>query len=246
MAESGTGFARLSPATSGGLPDTSNAMWGVKMIKFCIKCGTDTNRDANYRCKPCMSAYDKAYYAANSEKIRGKSAAYYAENHEKAKIYYSTNSEKIREQSRARYAENPGKRKERIRAYQSENIDKIKAYSSAYRAANPDREIARHAAYRAANPEKLSSHRANRRARKRNAEGTHTVADIKELASQQNGKCACCRVDLKTGHHLDHIMPLAKGGSNDKHNLQLLCQICNLSKGAKDPIMFMQSRGFLL
>jgi hypothetical protein len=29
-------------------------------------------------------------------------------------------------------------------------------------------------------------------------------------------------------------------------NVQLLCATCNLNKNAKDPIDFMQSRGFLL
>ena len=42
------------------------------------------------------------------------------------------------------------------------------------------------------------------------------------------------------------IKPLARGGTNQRTNLQLLCPPCNLSKSAKDPIDFMQSRGFLL
>jgi 5-methylcytosine-specific restriction endonuclease McrA len=41
-------------------------------------------------------------------------------------------------------------------------------------------------------------------------------------------------------------MPLKAGGTNDILNIQLLCKPCNLSKGAKHPIDFMQQRGFLL
>lgn len=48
------------------------------------------------------------------------------------------------------------------------------------------------------------------------------------------------------GYHVDHIQPLALGGSNDKTNLQLLCPTCNTKKSAKHPIDFMQSRGLLL
>ncbi|MBU9359553.1 HNH endonuclease [Burkholderia multivorans] len=44
----------------------------------------------------------------------------------------------------------------------------------------------------------------------------------------------------------DDIEPLARGGSNDIANIQLLCRTCNLSKHARDPVEFMQSRGFLL
>jgi len=32
--------------------------------------------------------------------------------------------------------------------------------------------------------------------------------------------------------HLDHMLPLAQGGTNDPTNFQLLCQRCNLTKAA--------------
>jgi len=33
--------------------------------------------------------------------------------------------------------------------------------------------------------------------------------------------------------HLDHIIPLARGGENNASNFQCLCDKCNMSKGAK-------------
>ena len=45
---------------------------------------------------------------------------------------------------------------------------------------------------------------------------------------------------------IDHIVPLAKGGSDGPENIQLLCAHCNRRKSAKDPIVFMQENGFLL
>ncbi len=54
------------------------------------------------------------------------------------------------------------------------------------------------------------------------------------LWAQQHGLCAACEVSLyKTGHHLDHVIPLARGGKNEDDNVQLLCPKCNLKKGSK-------------
>lgn len=46
--------------------------------------------------------------------------------------------------------------------------------------------------------------------------------------------CANCasRITERTDAHVDHIVPLARGGSNDRDNLQVLCARCNLSKAA--------------
>jgi len=32
--------------------------------------------------------------------------------------------------------------------------------------------------------------------------------------------------------HVDHILPVARGGGNERKNLQTLCETCNTSKGA--------------
>lgn len=45
---------------------------------------------------------------------------------------------------------------------------------------------------------------------------------------------------------MDHIVPLALGGSNTDGNIQLLRATCNQQKHAKHPVVFMQERGFLL
>jgi len=34
------------------------------------------------------------------------------------------------------------------------------------------------------------------------------------------------------GHHVDHIIPVSKGGGDTMDNLRALCAACNLSKGA--------------
>lgn len=54
---------------------------------------------------------------------------------------------------------------------------------------------------------------------------------------RDNYRCRACGCSHnETALQVDHIIPLARGGSNDMSNLQTLCQSCNGSKGAKfDP-----------
>lgn len=66
------------------------------------------------------------------------------------------------------------------------------------------------------------------------------------LIVYQKGRCANCGIYLRGYFHLDHIIPLAKGGTNNRRNLQLLCQQCNLSKGAKHPVEFAIENGRLI
>ena len=55
---------------------------------------------------------------------------------------------------------------------------------------------------------------------------------------RENGKCALCKKDLSglihidPKQHYDHMVPLKALGINDPCNIQLLCAVCNLTKGA--------------
>ena len=61
--------------------------------------------------------------------------------------------------------------------------------------------------------------------------GTITKSMRAEVYRRDNGRCVDC--GSKENLHYDHILPVAKGGSTVTENLQLLCQTCNLSKGAR-------------
>jgi 5-methylcytosine-specific restriction endonuclease McrA len=143
-------------------------------------------------------------------------------------------------------AANPEKRKAYSVAWRAANPEKNKASNAAWYAANSDKEKARSAAYREANPEKNAVKQRNRQALKRAAEGSHTAADVQRIYEAQKGKCVCCHKKLNGKYHVDHIQPLARGGSNWPDNLQALCPTCNMRKSAKDPIKFAQENGRLL
>lgn len=47
--------------------------------------------------------------------------------------------------------------------------------------------------------------------------------------------CRACGAKAADGAelHVDHIVPRAHGGTNERSNLQTLCRVCNLGKGAR-------------
>lgn len=182
-----------------------------------------------------QSIYNKAYREANKERLKEYNKTYRESHKEKIKAYLEANKDKIKDRCKAYQEANKESLKEYRKEYQEANKEKRKEYNKTY-----------NKTYREANKDKKNIHHRNRRARKRNAEGSHTAADIQQLLTLQRKKCAVCHTSITKGYHVDHVIPLAMNGSNDKYNLQLLCAPCNISKKAKHPVNFMQERGFLL
>jgi 5-methylcytosine-specific restriction endonuclease McrA len=97
--------------------------------------------------------------------------------------------------------------------------------------------------YRKANPHKTREWAQNRKYRK---SGRLEYGTIPRLMEAQRGRCAYCGCDIRSAYHVDHVVPLSKGGTHEAHNVQLLCASCNLHKSARDPIAFAQMGGRLL
>lgn len=120
----------------------------------------------------------------------------------------------------------------------SENQDPAKARVNGLRYERQNRE-ARRARLRKENidPEKynkiLEYFRIKNQERRDFSIGQLTPYIILDLFDEQDGKCVACGIELGDNFHLDHIVPLSRGGLNVDSNVQLLCPSCNLSKGNK-------------
>lgn len=205
--------------------------------KPCTKCGS-TERYASGQCKPCTRNSNKKWRANNPEKMASARANWKKENKEKlGQIKYDyRHSEAGKESGRKsakRYALlNPEKVLEKKRLWRVVSAPKIKDYMREWRDKNRDLVVI---------------HGQNRRARKKEVGGKLSADLSEKLFKLQRGKCACgCKQPLGDRYHLDHIMPLALGGSNTDNNIQLLRSTCNHQKHAKHPVEFMQQRGYLL
>lgn len=145
------------------------------------------------------------------------------------------------------YEKNRDKRLASCAKWQADNLDRKKASNAKWRDANTEKMKEYEVKWRAENPEKIRIKNHNRRARKLESGGKLSPGLAAKLFKLQRGKCACgCGQTLSDDYHLDHIMPLALGGTNTDYNIQLLTATCNQQKHAKHPVEFMQQRGFLL
>jgi 5-methylcytosine-specific restriction endonuclease McrA len=97
--------------------------------------------------------------------------------------------------------------------------------------------------YRKNNPEKVREFADNRAGKKL---GRLPKGTVQRIGNTQKWHCAICRRGIKNAFHVDHIMPLFRGGEHSPRNIQLLCESCNVRKSSKHPIDYMQSLGFLL
>jgi len=66
-------------------------------------------------------------------------------------------------------------------------------------------------------------------------EGTsrEPISESVRLFVWQRDKGQCVKCGSRERLEFDHIIPISAGGSNTERNVQLLCETCNRSKGAK-------------
>lgn len=128
-------------------------------------------------------------------------------------------------------------------AYRKANKERIADSQRIWITNNKERRAESKRVWRMANPERVQNGGNKRRG---NIVGEITPGWIPKLLELQRWTCIVCNKDLRLGYHIDHIEPIVRGGENSDYNLQALCPKCNLEKSDKDPIDFMQSRGFLL
>jgi 5-methylcytosine-specific restriction endonuclease McrA len=196
-------------------------------MKNCYKCketksindfGSDKSRfdGKNPMCKPCVKLFHAEWRLKNKDKRKLI-----------VDKYRLANREKCNEATKKSQAKHPNTQKNWV----ANNIEKVRETKKRWSVHNVDqnKEI-----------------KANNKAKRRGAKGNFTALQIHDLLIKQKYKCVSCKCDISKGFHRDHIYPISSGGNNDITNIQLLCATCNTRKSAKDPIVFMQEKGFLL
>ena len=162
-------------------------------MKTCTSCGEDrplteyAKRKASadglaYKCKPCVSEYNRKYREAHRDELVEYSRKWHSEN------------------------------REYMRQYHIDNRERRLNYYNEWKLSNRDKRRATEQA---------------RRARKMNAGGSFTDKEWQAKLEEFEGRCAYCPGEAE---HIDHIVPVSKGGTSFIWNLIPACASCNLSK----------------
>lgn len=214
--------------------------------KLCTKCNTTKELSEFYyivkkekyetHCKECISIYRKKYRDTNKEKIQLASKIWIENNteHKKElnKQYRECNIEKIKAYKRQYHLNNRIKIIEKTKKWYYENLEKAKTTRNKYKKYYKTTE-----AYKASN----KATRIKRREVLKNSEKA-TNTQIKQLIKESK-KCYWCNKELNNLYHIDHYMPIAKGGNHNIENLVISCPSCNLRKHSKDPLQFAKEIG---
>ena len=125
---------------------------------------------------------------------------------------------------RARYARDPDKARAKTRARRARDPDKARAKARAQARARYARD-----------PEKYAAQNHSHRARRRGAPGHATAAQIQARRDYYGGLCWIRyeRICRKVEEAMDHVKPLAAGGSHWPANLRPACSPCNNRKHDK-------------
>lgn len=100
-----------------------------------------------------------------------------------------------------------------------------------YNEEHKEKKSEQHKKWKEANYDKVIQLNRNRRAREKNANGSYTAEEFRELCAKYDYRCLCCREKKKLT--ADHVVSLDEGGTNYISNIQPLCGSCNSRKKNK-------------
>jgi len=161
-------------------------------------------------CKACQKSKLQEWRGKNPDKMREYDRKYYAKHLDKgrakSRLYQSTHRKDRNEYDRKRREEYPEKIREAKRKYRTKNAHKYRLWEQ------------------------------RRKAAKLLAETSATLLDIPAQIKRQRGKCHYCNEVFPDGkYHIDHVIPLSRGGSDLNENKVLACPQCNMGKHNKLP-----------
>lgn len=192
--------------------------------KRCSKC--KEIKDVSEFCK-CSSKKDGLYTSCKS--CKAKSNANWRIKHrqeilKREKLQREKNKDKIK-----KYKENYDK------THREQNLKYSREYEKVH---HNERRAKKNEWYRTDYGKKLLRAAAHRRRLRLIGMGTFTASDIERQGISQKWRCWWCGKDCKDKYHVDHLIPISRGGHNNPTNIVIACPLCNNKKYNKLPYEF--------
>lgn len=176
---------------------------------------------------------------------RARSARYRLAHPERVKAQEATRRESHAEDLKAQQAAYRAAHPERVKAtkaaYRASHREEERAYRNAWAAAHPEKARERAAAWARENEERYRENARRGSAIRRGAVPcTHDLCQsvgVGILAWQvSDQRCYLCGVGLQRGPgmHMDHVIPIKRGGLDCVENVRPTCRSCNSAKRNRD------------
>lgn len=199
--------------------------------KACKRGHIDVRWTASKKCCTCLRESDRARYQRHRTRRL-----------EQAKKRYAAKRDEIRAYGKRHRAAHREQLKAACRAWHEKNRDHALAMMRARYAANRACYSAANREWRTNNPHRAAAISAAKRARRRAArtgDRRSYTEFVRWARTAAVIKCYHCRRPTRAGNrHLDHVIPLSRGGADSVGNLCVSCGPCNMAKHNKLPEEF--------
>lgn len=194
----------------------------IPLFKPCTQCGDLLPNTPEYfyrrgnklrdDCKACRQQYDRTRYENKRTEII-----------DRVKTYIRAHPDKHREWGRINAKRHPENSLKRGRKYETIHRERRRQQErDRYKVNINERR-------------RIAVKSRNRRARHSQADGSYNIEDVQKQFKRQDGLCFWCSIPLFNEYHIDHVIPLSKGGTNWPHNIVVSCVHCNVTKGDRIP-----------
>ena len=252
------------------IPKTHKNCWRCKTVlpldsfhkqsNCCKKCKTEYRREHRVKYKDKLNEYSRMYYAKEQgltieemARIKEERRLKAEENKQKARI----GEIKFKELKERQEAQKVSLTKKCIKCNEikpKSEFFKAKRKIDGYDSRCKECEKLRLRQERGHGPRRVVTLEEKRITRKLykhkrrfiEQQGKIKAKEIRELKEKQKNRCYWCHTDISKEYHIDHYVPLSKGGEHLIENIVLACPFCNMSKHDKDPLEFANKNGRLL
>jgi len=178
----------------------------------------------------CQSCDQKRRYQKHKGRYAEKVKEWAKNNPQKRKEiekrYYLKNKDKARARVRKSYVRHKEKRNRESKEWRSKNSELLQEYARRY--------------YKL-HPEVKKASEAKRRAQKMGGGYSATPVERQWRIFLFGNRCAYCGGEYK---HIDHVIPLARGGHDGAGNLVPSCKHCNHTKRIRNWIVWFREQEF--